>query len=151
MSEERCICCGAIIPEGRQVCPNCMVCVNLPEEERCAEATNEATKHRTHFAKIIVEGTAEKPYYNILYFDPTDKEYHIGFGSYYLKYVFQWLKEEFEIVGDAFFNEPVVRCKDCKHMEVTPDELRWCNAWGGINGMGDDGFCNYGERKQDGK
>lgn len=21
--EERCICCGEIIPEGRQVCPNC--------------------------------------------------------------------------------------------------------------------------------
>lgn len=23
MSEERCVCCGAIIPEGRQVCPQC--------------------------------------------------------------------------------------------------------------------------------
>lgn len=23
MSEERCVCCGAIIPEGRQYCPNC--------------------------------------------------------------------------------------------------------------------------------
>ena len=31
---ERCICCGAIIPEGRQVCPKCLVCVNLPEEDR---------------------------------------------------------------------------------------------------------------------
>ena len=41
----------------------------------------------------------------------------------------------------------VVRCKDCKHMEKTPDQLRWCNVWDGINGMGDDGFCNYGERR----
>ena len=41
----------------------------------------------------------------------------------------------------------VVRCKDCKHMEKTPDCLRWCHVWNGINGMGDDGFCNYGERK----
>jgi hypothetical protein len=41
----------------------------------------------------------------------------------------------------------VVRCKDCKHMEVTPDKLRWCHVWNGINGMGDEGFCNYGERK----
>ncbi len=40
----------------------------------------------------------------------------------------------------------VVRCKDCKHMELTPYG-RWCNAWFGINGMGDEGFCNYGERK----
>ena len=55
-------------------------------------------KIKTHFAKIIVDGTAHKPYYSILYFDPTDKEYHIGFGSYYLGYVFQWLSEEFEIV-----------------------------------------------------
>lgn len=23
MNEERCVCCGEIIPEGRQVCPNC--------------------------------------------------------------------------------------------------------------------------------
>jgi len=23
MSEDRCVCCGAIIPEGRQVCPQC--------------------------------------------------------------------------------------------------------------------------------
>ena len=38
-------------------------------------------------------------------------------------------------------------CKDCKHMEITPDELRWCNVWNGINGMGDCGYCNYGERR----
>ena len=41
----------------------------------------------------------------------------------------------------------VVRCRDCKHMEITPYG-RWCNAWFGINGMGDEGFCNYGERKE---
>lgn len=41
----------------------------------------------------------------------------------------------------------VVRCKYCKHMERTPDSLRWCNVWNGINGSGDEGFCNYGERK----
>lgn len=23
MKEEICVCCGAIIPEGRQICPNC--------------------------------------------------------------------------------------------------------------------------------
>ena len=41
----------------------------------------------------------------------------------------------------------VVRCKDCKYMKMTPDNWLWCNAWCGINGMGDEGFCNYGERK----
>lgn len=56
------------------------------------------TKIKTHFAKIFVGGTAEKPYYNILYFDPTDRKYHIGFSSFALEYVFKWLVEEFEIV-----------------------------------------------------
>ena len=55
---------------------------------------------RTHFAEIIVRGTADKPYYEILYFDTEDGSYHIGFGSYYLEYVFKWLSEEFEIVAD---------------------------------------------------
>ena len=58
---------------------------------------NTKRKIKTHFAKIIVEGTLEKPYYGILYFNPTDKEYHIGFGSYYLSTVFQWLSQEFEV------------------------------------------------------
>ena len=55
-------------------------------------------KIQTHFAKVIVDGSSEKPYYNIMYFDQTDRECHIGFGSYCLEYVFQWLSEEFEII-----------------------------------------------------
>ena len=31
---DRCVCCGEIIPEGRIVCPNCLVCVNISEEDR---------------------------------------------------------------------------------------------------------------------
>ena len=58
-------------------------------------------KIKTHFARIIVCGTPEKPYFNILYFDPCDKTYHVGFGSFCLEYVFQWLNEEFEIVEVA--------------------------------------------------
>lgn len=45
----------------------------------------------------------------------------------------------------------VVRCKDCKHMTIEPCG-RYCLVWGNYNGMGDDGFCNYGERRiNDGK
>lgn len=54
-------------------------------------------KIKTPFARIVVEGTPEKPYYNIWYFDPTDGECHIGFGSYCLDNVFNWLAEEFEV------------------------------------------------------
>ena len=60
---------------------------------------------KTHFAKIIVEGTAEKPYYSILYYDPTKDEYINGYGSYCIEYVFRWLAEEFEIdatMADAY-------------------------------------------------
>ena len=41
---------------------------------------------------------------------------------------------------------PVTRCKDCKYMIQWAD-VRYCTVWDGVNGMGDDGFCNYGERK----
>ena len=43
----------------------------------------------------------------------------------------------------------VVRCKGCKHMEVFAGNLRFCNVWQNVNGMGDDGYCNYGERRSD--
>lgn len=55
-------------------------------------------KIKTSFARIIVEETPEKPYYNIWYFDPADGECHIGFGSYFLDNVFNWLAEEFEVM-----------------------------------------------------
>lgn len=41
----------------------------------------------------------------------------------------------------------VVRCKDCRHMTLEIG-IRWCNVWDRPNGYGDDGFCNYGERKE---
>ena len=64
-----------------------------------------------------------------------------------------WTESEQAAVRSFLVKQPkvdaaeVVRCKDCVHCEVTPDCLRWCNVWNGINGMGDEGFCNYGERK----
>ena len=42
----------------------------------------------------------------------------------------------------------VVRCKDCKNM-VKLTTIRYCTVWHGVNGMGDVGFCNYGERRED--
>ena len=55
-------------------------------------------KIKTHFAKIVVGGTVEKPCFSIWYFDPADKDYHIGFSSFCLDYVFEWFGEEFEII-----------------------------------------------------
>jgi RNA polymerase subunit RPABC4/transcription elongation factor Spt4 len=37
MNEDRCICCGEIIPEGRMVCPNCLVTVKEGEDNGQAD------------------------------------------------------------------------------------------------------------------
>ena len=42
---------------------------------------------------------------------------------------------------------PVVRCRECKHM-IPQSHTRYCTVWNAVNGMGDEGFCNYGERKE---
>lgn len=47
---------------------------------------------------------------------------------------------------------PVVRCKDCKHLVLTeegehnPDDCV-CDYWM-TDGLKDDDFCSYGERKE---
>ena len=41
----------------------------------------------------------------------------------------------------------VVRCRECKHM-IPQSHTRYCTVWHAANGMGDNGFCNYGERKE---
>lgn len=42
---------------------------------------------------------------------------------------------------------PVVRCKNCKHVMLAEGGTRFCMVWHGVTGMGDDGFCFYGERE----
>ena len=111
-----------------------------------AVVCGESVKIKTHFAKIIVEGTAQKPYYDILYFDPKDRTYHIGFGSFCLEYVFKWLSEEFEIVEATTVDAvEVVRCRDCKHYDES-DSFNCKFAFMKLRRPDD--FCSYGERRQ---
>lgn len=81
----------------------------MSDYTRRETASADECKHKikTPFAKIIVGGTPEKPCYAILYFDTADGKCHIGFGSYRLDYVFQWLAEEFEIAEPCANMEPV--------------------------------------------
>lgn len=72
-----------------------------------ASADSDRNKIKTPFARIVVGGTSEKPCYNIWYFDQTDGECHIGFGSYCLGNVFNWLAEEFEVTEPRADVEPV--------------------------------------------
>ena len=62
---------------------------NLNHEAVGTGACNHKNRIKTHFAKIIVSGTSEKPSYDILNFDPTHREYHIRIGSYCLEYVYK--------------------------------------------------------------
>lgn len=40
-----------------------------------------------------------KPYYGILYYDIDDREWHEGYGSYYLDYVIEWLNNDMNIIS----------------------------------------------------
>lgn len=48
--------------------------------------------------EIVVHGTRENPYFEIRYLEVGKTEYSVGYSSYVLDYVFQWLEEEFEVV-----------------------------------------------------
>ena len=69
----------------------------------------ETTKIKTHHARIVADGTAEKPYYSIEWYDPTKNEYFLGYSSYYIDYVFKWLEECFEIVEAPKTNADHIR------------------------------------------
>lgn len=106
-----------------------------------ATADSDRNKIKTPFARIIVEGTPEKPYYNIWYFDPADGECHIGFGSYCLDNVFNWLAEEFEVTEPRALTEGIAawavnivsRLLECVGIlfnlsqEVYKEDYAWCN------------------------
>lgn len=57
----------------------------------------EMDKIKVSSAEIVVHGTKEKPYYEIKYLDLFDNLTHIGFGSYNLDIVFDYLENYFEV------------------------------------------------------
>lgn len=122
----------------------------VEKEMQSADVCTLKGKIKTSFAKIFVSGTPDRPYFNILYFDPVDQDYHVGFSSYCLEYVFKWLSDEFEIEdAPAADVVPVVRCKDCKYLvnaTVNANGFLICD----VNDMeiAPDDFCSYGEPKE---
>ena len=55
-------------------------------------------KAKVDKAIIIVSGTKEEPYFEILYHLLGEDEDHIGFGSYCLSNVFNWREQYLEVV-----------------------------------------------------
>lgn len=79
----------------------------IEREAVSADGCDEVSKIKTPFAWIIVEGTAAKPYYSILWWDTEKRECYVGYSSYSLEYVFNWLKENFEITEEYADVAPV--------------------------------------------
>ena len=113
-----------------------------------ADGCNEITKIKTHHARIVVDGTADKPYYSIEWYDPAKKEYYLGYSSYFIGNVFGWLSECFEIVDaptvdavevvhgrwELYPSDRSIRCTNCKmefslmHMSYTRNYCPNCGA-----------------------
>lgn len=101
---------------------------------------------------IIVTGTVEKPYYEILYYDTSDNAWHIGYSSYNLANVLKWKEELFEVVGEIEDMKPAVEMMRCSECKYNPNYKRskgmvWCRKF--RQDVCSDGFCNYGERRTD--
>lgn len=70
------------------------------------------------FPQIIVSGTVEKPFFEIVYLDLKDGDIHVGFGSYDLAYVFQWLKEYFGETRAKIIDPETLRSKGRWNVDV---------------------------------
>lgn len=49
--------------------------------------------------RIIVSGTKEKPYYELMYKEVGKDDFNIGYSSYDLNNVFDWKENCFELVA----------------------------------------------------
>lgn len=113
---------------------------DMNEKTLQSEDDNYKKKHKVKSAEIVVRKIDEKPYYEIKYFDLSDNEYCIGYGSYKLEYVFEWLEQCFEIVEKntnadkirnmtdeelAKFLSEFSACQVCKYFN---EELDRCGA-----------------------
>ena len=71
-------------------------------------------KIRVSSAEIVVHGTKKKPYYEIKYRDLSDGQIHVGYSSYNLDFVFEWLEKCFEVVekDKASINEQIKKLRE---------------------------------------
>lgn len=57
-------------------------------------------KFKVTKAEIVVSGSVLKPYFCIHYKEVGQEHETIGFGSYHLPFVFEWLAHYFELVEE---------------------------------------------------
>ena len=121
MNNNTCVCCGAIIPEGRQVCPKCESGTYNPDDFFSAERKKEIVIEYGHDISQLhafkdAEMTIEIPIESIS-------------------------KEALEkILGYI----PIVRCRNCKHFS---EKSLMCKKWSKFGTVRTipSGFCHKGE------
>lgn len=91
--------------------------------------TNGVERTKVDKAMIIVEGTKEKPYFEILYHEIGKDFDNIGFGSYDLNNVFDWKEQHLEVVKVEVQNDKMeykLNCfgqwEDTARCGMCPDE-----------------------------
>ena len=87
----------------------------------------ETAKIKTHHARIVVDGTAEKPYYSIEWYDHAKNEYFLGYSSYYIGHVFKWLEECFEIIEASKTNAEKIRVMSDEELAAMLKDYKDCN------------------------
>ena len=64
----------------------------------CTSEVPKTEKIKVTKLKIIVTGTKEKPYFELMYKEVGKEDYNIGYSSYNLNNVFDWKEKCFELV-----------------------------------------------------
>lgn len=75
-------------------------------------------KIKTPFAKITarISSLGDVWYYEIMYYDPSDKQIHVGWGSHSQEFVMYWLNKFFEIDRSTSYSLRLVPwCGDCRY------------------------------------
>ena len=74
-----------------------ILCKKAEEYDRLTKIKNklEQLDHKKKFIEIINTGTESKPYYEIKYLDIVTNVVHIGYSSYKLEVISEYLRNEF--------------------------------------------------------
>ena len=116
---------------------------DMNEKTLQSEDDNYKKKHKVKSAEIVVGKIDEKPYYEIKYFDLSDNEYCIGYGSYKLEYVFEWLEQCFEIV-EKNTNADKIRNMTDEELEMFLSEFSACKVCEHYNKEADRCYADSG-------
>ena len=130
---DRCVMCGEIIPEGRQICPLC-------EQGKTPKMANK---------KRLIDANALKRQF----VDYVRTPPHFHYGDW------QNMCINGTEIDEVIENTPtvdaveVVRCKDCKHSKdiniMGGTYQKHCKLSYGLPCVEPNDFCSYGERREE--